>query len=131
MSASAIDAAQSFPPVAQSARAARRFVGDSLADRLPASAVEVAVLLTSELVSNAVMHAGPHPPGEQLGVRVRRSSRRVRIEVSDHGGGVPSVAEATADGHGGRGLMLVAALSSAWGVEPDGSGKVVWFELDG
>ena len=54
----------------------------------------------------------------------------VRIEVTDEGGELPDVPEASDDATSGRGLALVETLSSAWGVESRPGGKTVWFEVD-
>lgn len=53
----------------------------------------------------------------------------VRVEVTDRGVGLPVVGDGRLDGVSGRGLVLLDALSMAWGVIPTGAGKVVWFEV--
>jgi len=82
------------------------------------------VLLTSELMTNAIRH------GEGV-VRMvlRATDGRVRIEVHDAGAGMPGlrVGQLTGDGLGGFGLHVVAALADAWGVE-HGAGTTVWAE---
>ena len=86
---------------------------------------EAALLLVSELVTNAVEHA-------RSGVLLvlERDGRRLRVEVHDAGGPLPGRSEASGprDEHG-RGLHLVEALAQDWGVEPGRPGKAVWFEL--
>ena len=87
---------------------------------------EVAAVLTSELVTNAVaLGAG------EVTVTVRRAEGgRLRVEVRDHGYGMPEVAHPSPwDPGGGRGLMIVEELSAAWGVQQFLPGKIVWFEL--
>ncbi|MGW8395513.1 ATP-binding protein [Streptomyces lydicus] len=86
---------------------------------------EVATLLTSELVTNALVHA---EGGAMVTARV---GDRLRVEVRDCDGGRPEVQAPTTDGTSGRGLMLVRALADAWGIRTDGFGKCVWFELGG
>lgn len=113
-----------LPPRAASAGRARRFVSDALAAAEADAAVDVATLLVTELVSNAVLHA----EGE-LGVRVSCEDGSVRIEVADGSPENPRPQEQPRDATTGRGLLLVDALSASWGVRPDGVGKVVWFEL--
>jgi hypothetical protein len=87
---------------------------------------EVAVLLTSEVVSNAVIHAAG---GLALDVRWERGSSVVRIEVRDNDERPPLLRTPTADSAGGRGIVLVEALARRWGSEPLADGKVVWFEV--
>jgi len=87
---------------------------------------EVAAVLTSELVTNAVaLGAG------EVTVTVRcADGGRLRVEVRDHGYGMPEVAHPEPwDPGGGRGLMIVEELSAAWGVQQFLPGKIVWFEL--
>lgn len=84
-----------------------------------------AELLTSELVTNLVVHVGA--PGELV---VRMQGDNVRIEVTDHRAGVPVLPGRPATATGGRGLAIVDAVSDAWGVDRrTDDGKTVWFEL--
>jgi hypothetical protein len=53
----------------------------------------------------------------------------VRVEVTDPDDRLPTMAAPNADDIGGRGLIIVNGLASAWGVAPTASGKTVWFEL--
>jgi anti-sigma regulatory factor (Ser/Thr protein kinase) len=96
-----------------------------VADCEPGVDGEAAGLLTSELVTNAIRHAGT--PVELLA----RAAQGLRVEVTD---GRPELAPAPRDatGHGvsGLGLHLVDELASRWGVERDDATKTVWFELD-
>jgi anti-sigma regulatory factor (Ser/Thr protein kinase) len=88
--------------------------------------MEAAVLLTSELVTNAVLYAAG-----TIDVGVDIDLRGVRVEVADCSAQAPSPREVGADETSGRGLHLVAELARAWGVrEAPPTGKVVWFELD-
>jgi anti-sigma regulatory factor (Ser/Thr protein kinase) len=91
----------------------------------PPSIVSDALLLTSELVSNVVLHAAT--PFE-IEVQVRDS--RVRIVVRDGSTAPPVVHEPAPDETGGRGLLLVHSLSTRWGYEATKQGKAVWFELE-
>ncbi|MEU1631190.1 ATP-binding protein [Streptomyces sp. NPDC020096] len=91
---------------------------------------DAAVLVLSELLTNAVRHAHV-PPGRQIGTRFLRTDTGVRIEVHDAGEGLPEIRRHELDSSGGRGLLLVAALADAWNAEPrDGIGKVVWAEIN-
>lgn len=86
---------------------------------------EVAVLLVSELVSNAHEHA--HCPAV---VDVALDERMLRVDVADEDPTIPAPREAGGDDERGRGLMLVAALASRWGATRAVGGKSIWFELD-
>ncbi|MEU8622568.1 ATP-binding protein [Streptomyces sp. NPDC048623] len=90
-------------------------------------ATDVAELLASELVTNALIHTD-----HGAVVTATVVPDRLRVEVRDFtaGFGHPCVPHAD-DGTHGRGLVLVQALADSWGVENHGVGKVVWFELDG
>ena len=105
------------------ARQARRYVGRVLSG-VPDELQADAELVVSELVTNSVLH-GESP----IVVRVRQSGDRVRIEVEDAGRNLPMMVSQRSDAMTGRGLPLVAAVASGWGVEPASPGKVVWAEL--
>ncbi|GAA0657542.1 SpoIIE family protein phosphatase [Kitasatospora atroaurantiaca] len=128
-------AAATFEPVGRSAAAARGFVRDALLGWGLPEVVDDAVVLVSELVTNAVVHAGTAAE-----VRCLREEETVRIEVTDRHPerGLPSFANvstvssdryADPDGEGGRGLLMCSALSSCWGVEYTAGRKTVWFRL--
>jgi anti-sigma regulatory factor (Ser/Thr protein kinase) len=85
---------------------------------------DVVVLLTSELVTNAILHART-----DIELVVRCESATIRIEVDDHSPRLPVPRHAAADASSGRGLTLVNLMSGAWGVEERPSGKAVWFEV--
>jgi anti-sigma regulatory factor (Ser/Thr protein kinase) len=111
-----------LPPEPASAGAARRFVHDVLRDSFHASDIEVAALLTSELVTNAVLHAGT--PVELV---VRCIDGCVQVEASDTGPHAPRQLAWAAGSESGRGMAIVTALSDEWGVLPTAQGKTVWF----
>jgi hypothetical protein len=82
-------------------------------------------LVLSELVSNAVRHAGT--PVE---VRLQLTDGRLLIQVHDGGGGRPEIVPPALRTVGGNGLDIVSRLSESWGVTPDGNGgKSVWCVL--
>jgi anti-sigma regulatory factor (Ser/Thr protein kinase) len=85
----------------------------------------VAVLLTSELVTNAVRHE----PGETVMLAIACSRGRLRVDVHDTVCSLPVLADVPADAEAGRGLMLVATLSTEWGVYRTPAGKAVYFTL--
>jgi anti-sigma regulatory factor (Ser/Thr protein kinase) len=119
-----------FEPQTQSAGEARRFVRASLVDWEGAAVIDVVVLLTSEVVSNVILHAGPHGPGSEVVVALRRTGNRIRIEVADGHPGFPAIGDGALDQISGRGLLILDALADVWGVTPEGDGKVVWFEVE-
>jgi anti-sigma regulatory factor (Ser/Thr protein kinase) len=91
----------------------------------PIETVEIATLLTDELLANAMQHGAGNPTlalevvGSQLCVRVRDDDSTVDI--------VPLAIEPWSER--GRGLAIVNALATEWGVDPRPYGKVVWFSL--
>ena len=85
---------------------------------------ETALLLTSEVVTNAVVHART-----KLSLIVVVDRARVRVEVCDEEDRGPELRHATEDDMSGRGIMLFEMLSTAWGVQPRQGGKCVWFEV--
>jgi anti-sigma regulatory factor (Ser/Thr protein kinase) len=111
-----------LPPELASAGRARRFVRDVLHQEGPAVDVEVVALLTSEVVTNAVLHAGT-----DVDLVVRSEDGCIRVEASDTGEPTAFVPHVPARSESGRGITIIAALSAAWGVIPTARGKTVWF----
>ena len=110
-----------------SARLARAFVrGAAESWNSDPEAVSNLTWLTSEVVSNAILHAGG---GVEL--RVDRRGPRVRVEVDDQSSDLPERRSYGPESATGRGLEVVAALASAWGVDALPKGKTVWFETGG
>ena len=107
-----------------SAGAARRFVAEALAELECDNCSDVVQLLVSELVTNAVMHAG-----SDADVAVILRHDVVRIEVGDRSCDMPVSRRVAPDARSGRGLWLVDQLASAWGVQERPGGKIVWFEV--
>ncbi len=85
---------------------------------------ETAELCTSELATNAVLHAR-----SPVLLVASRTPEGVRIEVQDEAPGVVEAGSLETAGERGRGLALVDALASCWGVDQHEGGKSVWFEL--
>jgi serine phosphatase RsbU (regulator of sigma subunit)/anti-sigma regulatory factor (Ser/Thr protein kinase) len=110
-------------PVVESTPAARHWVTELLQD-VPSEVTECAALLTSELVTNAVLHAGT-----PFTVTLHVMADRIRVDVADANPVVPSIKDYAADAATGRGLTLFNTLASDWGVQPVTGGKIVWFEL--
>jgi len=87
---------------------------------------EIAELLTSELVTNALVHTD-----HDAVLTATVGPRGLRVEVRDFVARRPRLRVPNADdGTHGRGLVLVQSLADAWGVRAHGVGKAVWFELD-
>ncbi|MER5379366.1 ATP-binding protein [Streptomyces sp. NBC_00647] len=86
-----------------------------------------AELLTSELVTNALIHTD-----DDAVLTATVGPRGLRVEVRDFVARRPRLCVPNADdGTHGRGLVLVQSLADAWGVRAHGVGKAVWFELNG
>ncbi len=119
-----------LPPELSSVGLARRNVRELLsAWGTDAEACDNAVLVTSELVTNALTHT----VSERIICRLRTDGHSVHLEVEDQKRcpTIPAQRTAEPDEQGGRGLMLVGVLSSDWGVRDTahGSGRVVWAVL--
>ncbi|MEU9187745.1 ATP-binding protein [Streptomyces sp. NPDC048484] len=88
---------------------------------------ETAELLTSEIVTNALVHTD-----QEALLTATVGPRGLRVEVRDFEARRPRLrVPNVSDGTHGRGLVLVQSLADAWGVRMHGVGKAVWFELDG
>jgi anti-sigma regulatory factor (Ser/Thr protein kinase) len=85
----------------------------------------VAVLLTSELVTNAIRHE----TGDTVTVVVSHARDQLRVDVHDTSCSMPVPMDVAADEEAGRGLMLVATLSSDWGCYRTPAGKAMYFTL--
>lgn len=108
-------------PDPSAAGTAREWVAAAL-DGWPTPSVETARLLVSELVTNAVLHART-----EIALRRRLEGARARFEVSDGRREGPVPKRYSPDSATGRGLRLVDALATEWGVTRAGRGKTVWF----
>ena len=104
---------------------ARRFVRETFAGWGISRAVDDALIVVSELVTNAITHAD-----SPCQVRLSIDDTSVRVEVLDDGVGTPDPQPPSPTSEHGRGLHLISALTAAWGIEqiPD-DGKIVWAEL--
>ena len=111
--------------------ARRRLMSDLIADGVGDSAVCDVALVFSELLSNALRHAGPLPGG-QIRVAWRLDPDSVRVSVRDGGGQTrPELGQPTQGATGGRGLRIVEKLSQGWGTSQDegnddDEGNTVW-----
>ncbi|WP_329566704.1 ATP-binding protein [Kitasatospora sp. NBC_01266] len=91
------------------------------------SFAEALVLVVSELVTNAVVHTGRPAV---LRLCWPPDAAALRVEVADASGSAPAPRHASAAATNGRGLELVELLCVRWGWYPQGSGKLVWCEID-
>jgi anti-sigma regulatory factor (Ser/Thr protein kinase) len=114
-----------LPPEPTSATVARRVTRKHLAVACPSEAVEVAALLVTELVSNAVLHART-----AIVVAVDCTPGRVSIRVADQSAALPRRRTYGSNASTGRGIALVDELATAWGVERSLHGKEVWCEIE-
>jgi anti-sigma regulatory factor (Ser/Thr protein kinase) len=113
-----------LPAEPGSAARARRAIERELASTCPPELVDIASLLATELVTNAVRHART---AMRFGVQC--VDGKVRIEVEDGSPALPVRREPTTTAVDGRGLLLVDRLAATWGFEHRPHGKVVWLEL--
>ena len=112
-----------LPPLPVSVTEARQLVSAELIGAT-SDVRDVILLLTSELVTNAIRHGrGP------VSLHLSRGAHRVQVEVDDAGSGGPVVQGLDTDALGGRGLQLLDELASQWGVDRHGAGKTVWFRF--
>jgi PAS domain-containing protein/anti-sigma regulatory factor (Ser/Thr protein kinase) len=109
----------------RAARAARDFIAAHVSGPELTEFRETAVLLVSEVVTNALRHTHG-----RVELELWRFADRVRVEVSDETSRGPVPAGGDVLDESGRGVPLMDALSDRWGISPHGAGKVVWFELD-
>ncbi|MFJ4184246.1 ATP-binding protein [Kitasatospora sp. NPDC089509] len=86
---------------------------------------EDVLLMVSELVTNACLHA----PGGPRELRLRWDGLRLRVEVSDGSPELPTLRPAGSGRPGGHGLRVVHTLAGAWGSTPEDGGKQVWLEV--
>ncbi len=110
-------------PVVESTPAARHWIAAHLRG-LPSEVTGYAALLTSELVTNAVLHAAT-----PMCVTLHVLPDRIRVDVADGNPALPSLKEYGRDAATGRGLTIFNTLASSWGVQAVDGGKIVWFEL--
>ncbi|MEU6398826.1 SpoIIE family protein phosphatase [Streptomyces cinnamoneus] len=107
---------------------ARRQVRELLHDWADEEQVDSAVLMVSEMVTNVLMHTD----GDALLVAEavgELGERRLRVEVADSSDELPHKRHPGEMASSGRGVLLTEMLADAWGVDPRGEGKSIWFEL--
>jgi len=117
----------SLPPESSSVPRARHYVAGRLAHtEISDDTRDAAVLLTSELVTNAIVHARSTV---RVCVRIDLERSVVRVGVMDASPDLPVARSPRRTAGGGRGIRLLGALSATWGASPSGTGKEVWFEI--
>ena len=119
-----MEVSTTLPPDPGSARVARDFVVTAMSQWRARAQDDIAILLTSELVTNSLLHAP-----SLIRLTVRLNGLHLRVEVGDTNPRVPQLRHYSAESGTGRGLRLIEDLASSWGTEATPHGKVVWFEL--
>ncbi|MFI0990648.1 ATP-binding protein [Streptomyces exfoliatus] len=127
-------AARSITPDRRPLRVIRRFVRDILREWELSEHADVVVVVVEELVANAIMHALPEAiergQPARAWVGLLRKESAVICAVADPSPRLPVVREHDPMLERGRGLHIVAGLSSAWGYSsPDGTGKTIWAKI--
>ena len=113
-----------FPPRPSSVRDARRMIHDCLLAAGRDDLIETAELLVSEIVTNALVHAGT-----PIEVAFSFVDGGLRVEVTDGSPHEPARRGYGPNAGTGRGLMLLEEMVDEWGVVPDDPGKTVWFQI--
>lgn len=125
VSARALRRERHLPPVRASHGAARDFVRDVLELWGRDDIVDDALVVIGELLTNALIHA----PSPEYVVVVEWNGGLIRLEVWDSSPSMPQKLPIDLDGLHGRGMLIVDALSGAWGTRTAASGKCVWSVL--
>ena len=113
-----------FPAVPESVGSARRFTRAALGRHdVEPQLIDTAMLLVSELATNAIVHAA-----SSLRLRIDVGDQ-IRVEVCDTNEEPPVIGEPEMERESGRGLAIVTTLADDWNWSPRSSGKVVWFSL--
>jgi serine/threonine-protein kinase RsbW len=128
MTGAAVLGSITIPGRAEQVRAARTFVARALGEL--SAITHTAVLLASELVTNAIRHSNSREAGGSVTLVVLEIADGVRIEVTDNGSELSSpVVKGAVFSSDGHGLFLVEAMAQQWGYLRDDAGTTVWFQL--
>ena len=119
-----VELVETLPARAASAARARALVREALAGGGSADLLDTAQLAVSEVITNALVHAGT-----AIDLRIVLDRTGLRVEVTDGSPHFPALRDYTPLAGTGRGLRLLDDIVDAWGVFARGDGKVVWFEL--
>jgi anti-sigma regulatory factor (Ser/Thr protein kinase) len=110
-----------------SLREGRRFVAKTLGEwNVDEKLIEPAMLVANELVANAIVHAHSAPV-----LTLEGTGSDLLLRVADDAASLTVAPRALPGDDGGRGLVLVEALSDGWGVDTSDSGKSVWVTFAG
>jgi len=107
----------------ESVRISRELVRSTL-HSIDTDLVEVAAILTDEMVTNAIKHGRP-----PISLAIESDNEGIAISVADSGPGFPIARTVSRTAEDGRGLMIIDVLSDEWGVVPLYQGKQVWIRL--
>ncbi|MFF3455459.1 SpoIIE family protein phosphatase [Streptomyces sp. NPDC002730] len=107
---------------------ARQQVRELLHDWTDQEQIDAAVLMVSEMVTNVLVHTDGNALLEAE-VTCGDAARQLRVEVADTSDELPHRRRPGEMASSGRGLLLMEMLADAWGVDPRGEGKSIWFEL--
>lgn len=113
-----------LPARPSSSREARRWVGDRLAELHLEPLLDAVELLTSEIVTNALLHTG-----RPMVLRMRTQGEGVEVEVHDGSKLPPARRHYSATATTGRGVEVLDTLADEWGWRPEPDGKTVWFRV--
>jgi anti-sigma regulatory factor (Ser/Thr protein kinase) len=128
MTGAAVLGSLTIPGRPEHVREARTFVAKALGELHPGR--DNAILLTSELVTNAIIHSNSRGPGGTVTVVIVESDGGVRIEVADAGSDLSApIVRGDIYASDGHGLFLVQTLADKWGYLRDDSRTTVWFWL--
>jgi anti-sigma regulatory factor (Ser/Thr protein kinase) len=116
----------SLPADGRAAGLARRFVRTRLAEWELDDLLDTAVLLTSEVVTNVIVHTASSPS-----LQLTRAGGGIRVTVLDDSPVPPRLRGHSSNATTGRGLRMLQELADDWGWSPTGNGKAVWFTLRG
>jgi len=116
-----------LPAAGHAVGLARQATRDALATWRLAGLEETAVLLVSELVTNAVRHARGT---DAIALKLQTAGTWLRIEVQDGDSRWPQPRTPAGFDESGFGFVLVDAMASKWGVRGTATGKAVWAEVD-
>jgi anti-sigma regulatory factor (Ser/Thr protein kinase) len=118
------DVSREFPCRSDSLAEVRQFVAETLRAWRFGRLVDDGSLIVSELATNAVLHGGSN-----FSVGISSGGDGVRVSVRDHSGELPVLRSPSPTTISGRGLLLIAGVARAWGIEVVDGGKVVWADL--
>ena len=120
----ATSASWALPPVARSVVEARRHVRATLKEWDLNALSDVAQLLTSEVVTNSLLHAR-----SAIRLTIEHTKAGVRVAVTDESTVIPAMRPRSASATTGRGLLLLSRLADEWDTIVSDGGKTVWFTL--